>query len=270
LTLARACPRRSLRRCCASAVRLSGDMSEHREFLDSWCREAARSGTISMAEVRANQAVRDALRYEHEAAGVPAHKDECLHGAPSPTQAIVDACMGVCNAADLASSTIEGELLAVKAHLRAHPRLDVDTVRKVLLCMATDAVLARNWPAGREFTRRSILLQSFLDTGDVRITPELLDVQRSDWHVRRHCAVNAPCKCFGARHAAECALPGCGARHEVAGVKLLGCVKCRQTFYCGAAHQHEHWRRHKLVCKAKKATASADAASGEAAGATEG
>jgi hypothetical protein len=64
------------------------------------------------------------------------------------------------------------------------------------------------------------------------------------------------CKRCGLRASgAMCALPGCGQckRADGSGKKLLRCGRCMAAAYCGAAHQREHWRRHKPLCAPQQA-----------------
>ena len=60
-------------------------------------------------------------------------------------------------------------------------------------------------------------------------------------------------RCAGARKRCElCALPGCGLRRREGDDRkaLMRCSTCRAAMYCGAAHQKEHWPRHKAECRA--------------------
>lgn len=41
----------------------------------------------------------------------------------------------------------------------------------------------------------------------------------------------------------------CGARESVDGGKLLMCGGCERVWYCGTAHQKEHWGAHKAWCR---------------------
>jgi hypothetical protein len=190
------------------------------------------------------------LRASLQNLDVPQRKDACLHGAPKSTDAIVRTCSAFIQpVADAPSAEVE--LARADAWLRAHPRPEVplDTLRRVLLCMATDAMLAEDVAVARQLARAALAVQSFQVSGCVQLTDELRDLQRSDWHVRRLLALSCDCQCFGVRHAATCALPGCDARHEVGGVRLLACASCRLTWYCSKTHQQEHWRAHKRDCK---------------------
>ena len=57
-------------------------------------------------------------------------------------------------------------------------------------------------------------------------------------------AVRHPQRPMGTR---ECAL--CRQSAEEAGVRtLLKCSRCKAAFYCGLAHQKEHWKHHKHEC----------------------
>ncbi len=77
--------------------------------------------------------------------------------------------------------------------------------------------------------------------------------------VQRHDA--APCTFDGCKRCglrasgAMCALPGCGLRKRAdgSGKTLLRCGRCMAAAYCGAAHQREHWRRHKPLCAPQQA-----------------
>jgi hypothetical protein len=62
-------------------------------------------------------------------------------------------------------------------------------------------------------------------------------------------------RCAGMRaRGAMCALPACCARQRAAltesgNTSLLRCGRCRLVAYCGAAHQHDDWARHKAECR---------------------
>jgi hypothetical protein len=59
-------------------------------------------------------------------------------------------------------------------------------------------------------------------------------------------------RCGALRAACDiCALEGCGARCRMGDTqkKLLRCGACRAAAYCGVAHQHTDWPRHKADCK---------------------
>jgi hypothetical protein len=79
-------------------------------------------------------------------------------------------------------------------------------------------------------------------------------------HDAGDCTQPAGCaRCAGMRACGTmCALPGCCARQRAAltesgNTSLLRCGRCRLAAYCGAAHQHDDWARHKAECRRAQA-----------------
>ncbi len=204
--------------------------------------------------IKSNPALREALRNPD----VAAYKDNCLHGAPGATDAIVKACIALESAVAPARTGDEAVAL-LGPFVCNNPRSATDTVRKVLLSMATDAALAEDWANCRHFVLAAVCLRTYLETGAVTASDDLRDIERSNWHLKRYLALQCSCRCFTPRFAASCAHPGCGARHEVGGVTLRFCSKCRITYYCSAEHQAAHWAEHKTQCKAKASSRAAKA-----------
>jgi hypothetical protein len=71
-------------------------------------------------------------------------------------------------------------------------------------------------------------------------------------HDEAPCAHAACERCAAALRAssAMCALAGCGAKARDGKKALQRCARCRVAAYCGEAHQHSDWARHKRECRA--------------------
>jgi hypothetical protein len=46
-----------------------------------------------------------------------------------------------------------------------------------------------------------------------------------------------------------CAFPGCEVREAWELATMKKCGRCKAVYYCGTAHQREHWPEHKRDCK---------------------
>ncbi|KAF8555675.1 hypothetical protein OG21DRAFT_1602756 [Imleria badia] len=46
----------------------------------------------------------------------------------------------------------------------------------------------------------------------------------------------------------QCGVQGCDRRVDSDGPELKQCSRCKTAVYCGAAHQKEHWAKHKKMC----------------------
>ena len=145
--------------------------------------------------------------------------------------------------------------------------LDMSAIHFALRCLA---YLARGHPQELERAVRDGVLEAC----EQARTNGILDEEGAHEQVRqlmtklrtaaaRHdsarCTHSDCVRCAGARSRCElCALPGCGLRRRDGDARkaLMRCSTCLAAMYCGPAHQHEDWPRHRKECRAAAATAA--------------
>lgn len=204
-------------------------------------------------------------------------KDRCLHGAVAPNEAVLSCCVQY-QAAILSSGRVLSraeEAPVAFAHVGSRPQEPWAAARGVILSQATDAALAADFVCCRAFIRQAVYIDAARHWGAVEAGRASLSsmpamsetIERTHTSVveaRAFLARECGCGCIGPKYTSLCALPGCGAAHEVEGAVLRCCTRCRTAWYCGKEHQAAHWKAgHKRACGAE-ATAGGSSSGGAA------
>lgn len=210
------------------------------------------------------KALRESLRNP----AVPQRKDSCLHGAVKPNAGVLSGIIRYQGAFNGRVRVLSDELPLAVAHVRGSPRDPWTDIRGALLSQATDAVLAADFPNSRSFIRQALYIDAAHSgaAGAVAVSETIARTHESVVEMRAFLAVQTGCGCLGSRYVRQCALPGCGATHEVGGAVLKCCQRCLVTWYCGKEHQTAHWGAHKKGCKAEAAKQQAAAGAAASAG----